>query len=73
MTDLGITWSIIGHSERRTLFHEGDDISGAKAKNALANGVDVIYCIGETLKEREGNQTFEVLGTQLKALSGIFP
>ncbi len=61
----GCTHVIIGHSERRQYFHETDEIVNKKMKTARKNGLEVILCIGESLKEREDNKTFEVLDSQL--------
>ncbi len=51
--EAGCTYVIIGHSERRTLFGEGDDRINRKLRAALAAGLKPIFCIGETLRERE--------------------
>lgn len=56
---------IIGHSERRQYFSETDEIVNKKIKTARKNGLEVILCIGESLKEREDNKTFEVIDRQL--------
>lgn len=57
---------IIGHSERREYFEESDDLLAKKVDAALANGLEVIFCFGETLKERQtDNQLLEV-GSQLR-------
>src|SRR4030067_2947474 len=56
---------IIGHSERRQYFSETDEIVNKKIKTARKNNLNVILCIGESLKEREDNKTFEVLEKQL--------
>ena len=61
----GCSYVIIGHSERRQYFMETDEIVNKKIKTARKNGLDVILCIGESLKEREENKTFEVLDRQL--------
>jgi len=61
----GCSHVIIGHSERRQYFMETDEIVNKKIKTARKNGLDVILCIGESLKEREENKTFEVLDRQL--------
>lgn len=63
---------ILGHSERRQLFGETDETVNLRLGAALRAGLDPIVCVGETLENREANQTFEVVGTQLRgALSGF--
>ncbi len=61
----GCSYVIIGHSERRQYFMETDEIVNKKIRTARKNGLEVILCIGESLKEREENKTFEVLERQL--------
>lgn len=61
----------LGHSERRTLFHETSEIVAQKTKAALAASLKVILCIGETLEQRETNKTAEVCQEQLKAVVDI--
>jgi triosephosphate isomerase len=70
--DAGCKYVIIGHSERRHGLNESDEILNKKAKAALTAGLEVIFCIGELLAEREGNRTESVLHRQLTAgLAGI--
>lgn len=57
----------LGHSERRTLFHETSELVATKTAAAIDAGLSVILCIGETLAEREGGETIKVCSTQLKA------
>jgi triosephosphate isomerase len=64
--DAGAAYVVIGHSERRQFFHETDETVNRKTKAALRAGLVPIVCVGETLKEREANQTMQVLGTQFK-------
>lgn len=64
--DAGASYVIIGHSERRQFFHETDATVNRKTKAALKIALIPIVCVGETLAEREKNQTLTVLETQLK-------
>jgi len=66
LADTGCAYVIIGHSERRTLYGEKDAVINAKIKIALASGLKPIFCIGETLDEREENRTFNVIERQIK-------
>ncbi|KAF8754711.1 Triose-phosphate isomerase [Rhizoctonia solani] len=68
LIDAGIHWVILGHSERRTLFGETDEVVADKTKAALAAGLSVILCIGETLNEREAGITKDVCERQLAAV-----
>ena len=56
LKDAGAEWVILGHSERRQIFNESDELIGEKCAHALAEGLKVIACIGETLEEREGGR-----------------
>ncbi|RVT87983.1 triose-phosphate isomerase [Inhella crocodyli] len=67
LTDLGATYAIVGHSERRTYHAENDQLVAAKAKAALAQGVVPIVCVGETRAEREAGHTDAVVQRQLAA------
>jgi triosephosphate isomerase len=70
--DAGAHFVIIGHSERRQLFGESDVMVNRKVTAAMANGLTPIVCVGETLDERERNETLAVLDRQLKAgLEGV--
>lgn len=69
MKDVGATWVIIGHSERRQIFGETDELIAQKTVHALEQGLKVIACIGETLQEREAGQTETVVFRQTKALA----
>ncbi|KAH9925782.1 Triosephosphate isomerase [Fomitopsis serialis] len=66
LADAQIPYVILGHSERRTLFHETSELVAQKTKAALEAGLSVILCVGETLQEREANKTAEVVQAQLK-------
>jgi triosephosphate isomerase len=64
--EAGCTYVIIGHSERRILFGEGDERIHLKLQAALSAGLKPIFCIGETLQEREGGRMKNVVEQQLK-------
>lgn len=64
--DAGCRYCIIGHSERRRLFYEDDALINAKIIAALSYGLKPIFCIGETLAERDSGEAFAVLTRQLK-------
>ena len=64
LVELGVTYVIIGHSERRQYFGETDQTVNARVKAALAKGLKPIICVGETLDEREGGKVEEVLVRQ---------
>ena len=67
LKDVGCTYVIVGHSERRQHFGETDAGVNKKARAVLKHGLKPIICIGETLAERDGNQTLAVVGAQLNA------
>lgn len=67
LQELGIRWVLIGHSERRTLFGETNASAGQRARALLAQGLNVMLCIGETRVERERDETAAVLTAQLEA------
>lgn len=69
LTELGINFSIIGHSERRAIYGENDQLLNAKTKTALEAGLKVIFCIGENQAERESGKTETILKQQL--LNGL--
>lgn len=69
LVDAGIPWVILGHSERRQLFHESDEVVAKKTAAALGAGLKVILCIGETLAEREADATIAVVERQLNAVA----
>lgn len=71
LKDLGVAWTLTGHSERRTLIKETDDFIAEKSKFALDSGISVILCIGETLEERKAGITIDVCARQLDAVSKI--
>lgn len=69
LVDIGVKWTLTGHSERRTLHGESDEDVAKKTKAAIDNGVTVMACIGEQLEERETGKTGEVNARQLKAIA----
>jgi triosephosphate isomerase len=70
--DIGCRYVILGHSERRHVLGETDQMINRKIVKALADGLDVIFCIGELLEEREADQTMEVITRQVKVgLEGV--
>lgn len=72
LKSVGCEYVILGHSERRTIFGETDELINKKVKKALASGLKPIFCIGETLEERESGTTFDVIKRQINAgLSGL--
>ena len=72
--EAGAEYAIVGHSERRRLFGESDQIVNRKAKAAIGAGLRPIVCVGETLEERERNETFGVLDRQIRdGLNGLPP
>lgn len=71
--DVGVSWVILGHSERRNVFGETDALIGEKVAHTLAEGLSIIPCIGEKLEERESGKTEEVVFAQLKAIVDQIP
>lgn len=72
LRELLVNYVVLGHSERRTLFGETDEIVNKKVRAALANALRPIVCIGETLAERDGGQVEAVLERQTKgSLAGL--
>ena len=70
----GVTHVILGHSERRHVFGESDDLIGKRVAAAIANNLVAILCVGETLGERDGGRTLEVVLRQLQqGLAAVKP
>jgi triosephosphate isomerase (TIM) len=68
LREIGVYGAIVGHSERRQLFAETDDVVAKRTRAALDAGLFVIACVGETAEEREGGKTQEVLRRQVSVL-----
>ena len=64
--DAGATHTILGHSERRSVFGDTDEILNKKVAAALRHGLTIIFCVGETLQQREANETLSVIEGQLE-------
>jgi triosephosphate isomerase len=72
LADIGVAYVIIGHSERRELFFETDEMVNKKAHAVFNNGMVPIVCVGETLEQKEAGQTNELVANQVKAaLAGL--
>jgi triosephosphate isomerase len=65
LVEAGCSHVILGHSERRSLFKEKDEMINFKVRAAVSAGLKPIVCVGETLEERENNWTFDVIRNQL--------
>ena len=71
---MGVSYVVLGHSERREYFNETDEALNKKVKAAFAHNLTPILCCGETLEQRENGTTNEVVGAQIKAdLEGLSP
>ena len=68
LRDFGVRYAIVGHSERRQYHGETDEQVAAKAQRALSAGITPIVCVGETLAQREADQTEQVVKRQLAAV-----
>jgi len=70
LKSVGVHSIIIGHSERRKHFNENDSILSKKAKTAIDNSLNIIFCVGEELSEREKGNHFELIKNQI--INGLF-
>ena len=71
IVDAGATWTILGHSERRQYHQESNDILLQKMRHALSQGLGVVFCIGETQAQYDGNQTLTVIDDQLAVVKAF--
>jgi glyceraldehyde 3-phosphate dehydrogenase len=71
LTDMGVEWSIVGHSERRGKGEKNEEVA-AKAKYALDKGLKVMACCGEPLENREAGTTNDYVFPQIKAYADVF-
>ena len=69
LVELGVRGALVGHSERRQLFGESDEMVARRARTALEAGLGVIACVGETLEQRESGDTELVLKIQVEAIA----
>ena len=73
LLDVGCRWVIVGHSERRALYGETNELVASKAARAIGLGLRPIVCVGETLAERDAGRTLEVVAAQLAAVLARCP
>ncbi len=71
LADLNVVYALVGHSERRDYYQEGNDIVLNKFKQLQAQGVTPVLCIGETLEQREAGQTLAVIEDQLMSVLSV--
>jgi triosephosphate isomerase (TIM) len=71
LKDVGCRYVIVGHSERRRLYHEDDVLVARKFAAALQAGLTPVLCVGETLEEREAGRTEAVVARQLEAVAAM--
>ena len=70
LKSLGVQYCLVGHSERRQFFGETNEVCAAKVKSVIRHGMKPIFCIGETLEQRESKQYFRAIEEQI--VQGLF-
>ncbi len=70
LQDFGCRYVLVGHSERRAIYGESDKLVAEKFAAALASGLRPVLCVGETLEQRDGGKTIEVVSSQIDAVLG---
>ena len=73
LKDAGAAYVLVGHSERRQIFGETDGLLWQKVRTVAGGGLVPIFCVGETLEQRQGGQAFEVVSSQLRSGLDGFP
>jgi len=68
LADFEVSFALVGHSERRSLYAEDNELVGIKARKLLSVGITPIVCVGETLSQRESEETFGIISAQLEAV-----
>jgi triosephosphate isomerase len=71
LADFGCRYAIVGHSERRQYHHESNLLVAQKALSAIQGGLTPIICVGESLEQRESNNTLSVIAEQLQAIKSV--
>ncbi len=72
LSSIGVSYVVLGHSERREMFNETDEAINKKVHVAFSNGLIPIICVGESLEDREAGQTNQIVEAQtVKALEGL--
>jgi len=73
LKDLGVNWTILGHSERRDILKETDEFLAEKATKALNTGLNIIYCCGEHIEERKAGKATEFVSAQIEKMIPAIP